>query len=80
MESVWSILSLQQSTSESELVVLLSTFTVAKLKLLCKENVTMLSDDWLRRGSQRATFLQRRATQAQPKPSTCLRSMKFVRG
>ena len=40
MESVWSILSLQQSTSESELVELLCAFTVTKLKLLCKENAT----------------------------------------
>ena len=43
MESVRSILSLQQSTSESELVVLLSAFTVPKLKLLCKENATKTS-------------------------------------
>ena len=40
MESVWSILSLQQSTIEPELVVLLSAFTVPKLKFLCKENAT----------------------------------------
>ena len=43
MESVRSIFALQQSTSESELVVLLSAFTVTKLKLLCKENATKTS-------------------------------------
>ena len=32
MQSVWSILSLQQSTSESELIELLRAFTVTKLK------------------------------------------------
>ena len=40
MESVWSIVSLQDSTSESELLELLHTLTVWKLKLLCKENAT----------------------------------------
>ena len=43
MASVRSIFVLQQSTSESELVVLLSAFTVTKLKLLCKENATKTS-------------------------------------
>ena len=40
IESVQSILFLQQSTSESELVELLSALTVLKPKLLCKENAT----------------------------------------
>ena len=40
MESVQSILSLQDSTSDSELLELLHTLTVPKLKLLCKENAT----------------------------------------
>ena len=41
MESIQSILSLQDSTSKSELLELLCTLTVPKLKLLCKENVTI---------------------------------------
>ena len=38
----------------------------------CYENFgykAVLLDDWLRRGKQRATLLQRRAAQAQPQPS-----------
>ena len=40
MESVWSILSLQDSASELELLELLCTLAVPKLKLRCKENAT----------------------------------------
>ena len=43
MESIQSILSLQDSTSDSELLELLHTLTVPKLKLLCKENATKTS-------------------------------------
>ena len=43
MESVRSVSSAQQSTSESELVELLRALTAPKLKLLCKENATKTS-------------------------------------
>ena len=45
MESVQSIVSLQDSTSDSELLELLHTLTVPKLKLLCKENATKTSEN-----------------------------------
>ena len=76
MESVRSILSLQQSTSESELLELLRALTVPKLKLLCKENATKTSGNkadiigrLVTRGRQRATFLQRHA---------CVQGSSFV--
>ena len=43
MESLWTIVSLQDSTRESELLELLCTLTVPKLKLRCKENATKSS-------------------------------------
>ena len=45
VEFVQSILSLQQSTSESELLELLHALTIPKLKLLWKENATETSEN-----------------------------------